>query len=208
MIGQRLKNQKLSAFGEAYRAVLPWAWVLLIGGAVIADLYLICQKPKEAKAEENVIHPCYLDEATQIIIRDCEENFVREFGEECRISTELLYAICEAESMGDKDAVSYDGQHYGLFQCADHHKWRLETIFPECGEVNLFDPVQNTYIAIHYLNELRWDYAEGEEGADVALVLALYHGESQALTEGYSSAYAQQILTRATELEALRDGRG
>lgn len=127
------------------------------------------------------------------IIAACEK-----WGEEYHILPELLEAMVEKESSGDKDA--YNGVDAGCLQVAKRwHYDRMERL----GCPDLFDVDQNIHVGADYLAEL-FDRYE-----DVYLVLMVYNmGDETALghyENGVYSEYAQEITSRAWELEVLHE---
>lgn len=117
------------------------------------------------------------------------------YGEEYGICPELLMAIIETESGGKADAQN--GSCVGLLQISEKwHKSRMK----ELGVTDLMDEESNILVGCDYLSELF------EEYEDAALVLMIYHGEKNAITnweKGDISSYALRILSRSAELEEI-----
>lgn len=111
------------------------------------------------------------------------------YGEEYNICPELLMAIIEAESGGNADVKN--GGCKGLMQINEKwHKERMEN----CGVTNIYDVDGNIHLGADYIAEL------AEQYKDVAVVLAVYHGESNATTKE-PSYYVKSILERSADLE-------
>lgn len=104
------------------------------------------------------------------------------------ICPELVYAIIETESRYNPNAVNASGTCKGAMQ--------INTRFHKCD--NPFDLIENVDAGTTYLQTLFND------NEDVALVLSIYHGETDALqkyNEGKVSSYARHILERSEQLE-------
>ena len=116
-----------------------------------------------------------------------------EYGEMYDICPELLMAMIEAESSGDPKAENGDCK--GLMQISERwHTGRMA----EIGANDIWNETDNIHIGANYLHELFNRYE------DVALVLMVYNGESDAVEKaekGYISDYARKILDRSEELE-------
>lgn len=116
-----------------------------------------------------------------------------EYGEMYDICPELLMAMIEAESSGNPKAVNGDCK--GLMQISERwHTGRMA----EIGADDIWSETDNIHIGANYLHELFNRYE------DVALVLMVYNGESDAVEKaenGYISDYAKKILDRSAELE-------
>ena len=116
-----------------------------------------------------------------------------EYGEMYDICPELLMAMIEAESSGNPKAENGDCK--GLMQISERwHTGRME----EIGADDIWSETDNIHIGANYLHELFNRYE------DVALVLMVYNGESDAIEKaenGYISDYARKILDRSAELE-------
>ena len=116
-----------------------------------------------------------------------------EYGEMYDICPELLMAMIEAESSGNPKAENGDCK--GLMQISERwHTGRME----EIGADDIWSETDNIHIGANYLHELFNRYE------DVALVLMIYNGESDAVEKaekGYISDYARKILDRSAELE-------
>lgn len=118
-------------------------------------------------------------------------------GNEFCICPELLEAIAYYES--GFEATAANGNCKGLMQVNPLiHKDR----FTEAGWSNTewSDAYKSMYVAADYLSELFEQYE------DVVTVLAIYHGEKNAVEKsqnGYMSKYVQKILTKSEELERV-----
>ena len=116
-----------------------------------------------------------------------------EYGEMYDICPELLMAMIEAESSGNPKAENGDCK--GLMQISERwHTGRMA----EIGADDIWSETDNIHIGANYLHELFSRYE------DVALVLMVYNGESDAAEKaenGYISDYVRKILDRSAELE-------
>ena len=148
--------------------------------ALAASLVL----PKSVMANEE-IEPTHISVEAQV---SCYE-----YGEMYDICPELLMAMIEAESSGNPKAENGDCK--GLMQISERwHTGRME----EIGADDIWSETDNIDIGANYLHELFNRYE------DVALVLMVYNGESDAVEKaekGYISDYARKILDRSAELE-------
>ena len=140
--------------------------------------------PKSVMANEE-IEPTHISVEAQV---SCYE-----YGEMYDICPELLMAMIEAESSGNPKAENGDCK--GLMQISERwHTGRME----EIGADDIWSETDNIHIGANYLHELFNRYE------DVALVLMVYNGESDAVEKaenGYISDYARKILDRSAELE-------
>ena len=147
--------------------------------ALAASLVL----PKSVMAKEE-IEPTHISVEAQV---SCYE-----YGEMYDICPELLMAMIEAESSGNPKAENGDCK--GLMQISERwHTGRME----EIGADDIWSETDNIHIGANYLHELFNRYE------DVALVLMIYNGESDAAEKaenGYISDYARKILDRSAEL--------
>ena len=148
--------------------------------ALAASLVL----PQSVIAKEE-IEPTHISVEAQV---SCYE-----YGEMYDICPELLMAMIEAESSGNPKAANGDCK--GLMQISERwHTGRME----EIGADDIWSETDNIHIGANYLHELFNRYE------DVALVLMVYNGESDAVEKaenGYISDYARKILDRSAELE-------
>lgn len=148
--------------------------------ALAASLVL----PQSVMAKEE-IEPTHISVEAQV---SCYE-----YGEMYDICPELLMAMIEAESSGNPKAENGDCK--GLMQISEKwHTGRME----EIGADDIWSETDNIHIGANYLHELFNRYE------DVALVLMIYNGESDAAEKaenGYISDYARKILDRSAELE-------
>lgn len=119
------------------------------------------------------------------------------YGEEYGICPELIMAIIERESWGVSDVTNKDC--IGLMQVSGiWHKDRMKKL----GVKDLFDEESNIHVGTDYLYDLFVKYE------DPAIVLMIYHGESDVLQkaeQGIISDYAKGILERSAELEELHE---
>ena len=150
--------------------------------AIALATSLILSQPIMAKEE---IEPTHISVEAQV---SCYE-----YGEMYDICPELLMAMIEAESSGNPKAENGDCK--GLMQISERwHTGRME----EIGAEDIWSETDNIHIGANYLYELFNRYE------DVALVLMVYNGESDAVEKaenGYISDYARKILDRSAELE-------
>ena len=148
--------------------------------ALAASLVL----PQSVMAKEE-IEPTHISVEAQV---SCYE-----YGKMYDICPELLMAMIEAESSGNPKAENGDCK--GLMQISERwHTGRME----EIGADDIWSETDNIHIGANYLHELFNRYE------DVALVLMVYNGESDAVEKaenGYISDYARKILDRSAELE-------
>lgn len=117
------------------------------------------------------------------------------YGEEYGICPELLMAIIETESCGERYAEN--GSCKGLMQIsAKWHKDRMKHL----GVTDIYDIDGNIHVGADYLSELFEEYGEA------ATVLMVWHGEENAVSnaeKGIISEYADKILQRSAELERV-----
>ena len=150
--------------------------------AIALAASLVLSQPVMAKEE---IEPTHISVEAQV---SCYE-----YGEMYDICPELLMAMIEAESSGNPKAENGDCK--GLMQISERwHTGRME----EIGADDIWSETDNIHIGANYLHELFNRYE------DVALVLMVYNGESDAVEKsenGYISDYARKILDRSAELE-------
>lgn len=150
--------------------------------AIALAASLVLSQPVMAKED---IEPTHISVEAQVA---CYE-----YGEMYDICPELLMAMIEAESSGNPKAENGDCK--GLMQISEKwHTGRMEDI----GADDIWSETDNIHIGANYLHELFNRYE------DVALVLMVYNGESDAVEKaenGYISDYARKILDRSAELE-------
>lgn len=150
--------------------------------AIALAASLVLSQPVMANEE---IEPTHISVEAQV---SCYE-----YGEMYDICPELLMAMIEAESSGNPKAENGDCK--GLMQISEKwHTGRMEDI----GADDIWSETDNIHIGANYLYELFNRYE------DVALVLMVYNGESDAVEKaenGYISDYARKILDRSAELE-------
>lgn len=157
-----------------------WSFkVKAAAGLVLAAAMMITSTVKAGSAAS------YIDEE---YIGYCEE-----IGKEYGICPYLLVALIERESSGDPTAKN--GSCKGLCQVSEKwHKSRMEKL----GVTDIYDPYGNIQLCADYILEL------AEEYEDVALVLMVYSGKSNAVEiaeRGEMTSYASGILARSEELE-------
>lgn len=122
------------------------------------------------------------------------------YGELYGIAPEFLEAVAFYESSYTPTAVN--SGCVGLMQVAPKWHWdRMERL--SVTEEQLLETYPNMLVAADYLRELFEKYE------DPVTVLALYHGESDALSENYiQSKYVSGILDMAVELTEKHEGGG
>ena len=125
------------------------------------------------------------------------QGYCIEIGQEYGICPELLMAMIERESTGDRNAEN--GSCKGLMQISERwHKDRMEKL----GVTDIHDEYGNILLGADYLAELREEYCE------VSYVLDIYNGNSKAdynYENGILSDYAKHILERSEELERMHN---
>lgn len=150
--------------------------------AIALAASLVLSQPVMAKED---IEPAHISVEAQVA---CYE-----YGGMYDICPELLMAMIEAESSGNPKAENGDCK--GLMQISEKwHTGRMEDI----GAEDIWSETDNIHVGANYLYELFNRYE------DVALVLMVYNGESDAVEKaenGYISDYARKILDRSAELE-------
>lgn len=155
-------------------------------------LVILCQPIKASANSLSYIVPEEVDGIPTEITQNAEV-----IGSELNICPELLEAIAYYESSFRPTATN--GNCKGLMQVNPTiHKAR----FTDAGWTNAdwSDAYKNMYVAADYLSELFERYE------DVAVVLAVYHGEKDAVNKaqsGYMSSYVRKILKKSEELERL-----
>lgn len=155
---------------------------LKMSALALAASLLVLSQSVMAKEE---IEPTHISVEAQV---SCYE-----YGKMYDICPELLMAMIEAESSGNPKAENGDCK--GLMQISERwHTGRMA----EIGADDIWSETDNIHIGANYLHELFNKYE------DVALVLMVYNGESDAVEKaenGYISGYARKILDRSAELE-------
>lgn len=115
------------------------------------------------------------------------------WGDYYNICPELLESICYHETRYWSDAEN--GPCRGIMQINEPcHQDRMK----ELGVTDLFNYDQNIEVGADYLAELFETYE------DVAVVIMMYHGESNAVEKANSgrlSKYCKNILKKSEELE-------
>ena len=155
-------------------------------------LVILCQPITASANSLSYIVPEEVDGIPTEITQNAEV-----IGSELNICPELLEAIAYYESSFRPTVTN--GNCKGLMQVNPTiHKAR----FTDAGWTNAdwSDAYKNMYVAADYLSELFEQYE------DVAVVLAVYHGEKDAVSKaqsGYMSSYVRKILKKSEELERL-----
>lgn len=130
------------------------------------------------------------------------QRYCMEIGSMYNICPELLMAMIEQESSGEKGAQNSAGDT-GLMQI--NPKWHYERM-ERLGVTDLFDPYSNILVAADYLAELF------REDGEVYLVLMKYnmpHADAEELFgQGIYSEYAVHVAERSWELERLHSREG
>lgn len=117
------------------------------------------------------------------------------YGQQYGVCPELIEAIMYYESRYKADAQN--GTCKGLMQINEPcHRERMKKL----GVTDIFDEEGNILVATDYLAELF------EEYEDAGIVLAVYHGEKNAIknaSNGILSNYSKKILEKSEELERI-----
>lgn len=138
------------------RTVLSVALIVLIGSF----------KPIKTEARETYIE--------QYLIDLCDQ-----YGQEYNINTYLLVAIIEAESSGNPNVVSANGQYIGLMQ-----------LNKDTFTGDLTDPANNIQQGAAYIDKLRdW------HGCNALEAYSYFCGES-----GRCGFYTQKVVNKFFEL--------
>ncbi|WP_455500926.1 transglycosylase SLT domain-containing protein [Gemmiger sp.] len=148
-----------------------------------------------ATSEEPTVEPAaYIDPD----IPEEVQVAAQEVGKAYDLSPELLEAVAFYESR--YRPYSVNGSHMGLMQVSiDWHWDRMERL--GVSEAELWRVYPNMIVAGDYLRELFDRYGDAE------VVLAIYHGESDARDPHYEpSEYVTGVLEMAEELEAKHEG--
>lgn len=123
------------------------------------------------------------------------QGYCVEIGHEYCVAPEILLAMIETESAGEKYAENNGCM--GLMQVYEkYHKDRMDNLMV----TDIYDEYSNILVATDYLMELADEYG------DIGLVLMKYNGFSKAeeyYEQGKLSNYAEEILERSEELERL-----
>jgi soluble lytic murein transglycosylase-like protein len=139
--------------------------------------------------------PVNAQEMTEVApVQQNYDSLCEKVGAEYHICPELLEAMIEQESEGNPKAVSPSGD-MGLLQV--NPKWHKDRM-DKLGVNDLTDPYGNVRVAADYIAELFVQYD------DLPMVLMVYNGTADAeqrWTSGEYTDYANQIMTRAAELE-------
>ena len=127
-----------------------------------------------------------------IVPQDVQEA-AEKYGQEYDISPELLLAIMRYESCYVQDVSN--GNCKGLMQInVPFHRERIKKL----GITDIYDVDSNIHVGADYIAELRESYE------DYAIVLGIYHGESDAIEraeQGNYSGYVTKVLKKQQELE-------
>lgn len=159
------------------------AWILMCVVVILMCVvaYRIVDCPEKVGAAED---PYTIPQA----VLDSAERWGNKYG----ICPELLVSIAWAESRYNPNAVNKSGTCHGLMQISlSAHSQRMARL----GVGSLYDLDGNMKVAADYLRELFSLYE------DPAIVLGMYHGESDALTKTEMSGYTAGILEMSYELE-------
>lgn len=124
------------------------------------------------------------------IVRTCEDH---------HIDPSIVIAMAEIESHFRSDAIGDGGDSLGLFQIqAKWHQGRMN----ELGVTDLFDPYQNTMVAVDYLAELIDHYDGDIEKALVAYNMGPKGAYENCFSKGvYSSEYSKAVIARWHDLQ-------
>ncbi len=129
----------------------------------------------------------------EVNLPDEIKAYCEEVGQQYGICPELLEAIAWRESRYQGNATN--GTCTGIMQVS--YVWHGDRM-QRLGVSSLYDVQGCIKVAADYIAEL----ADGGETA-VATALMTYNGDSRANEEGYTSAYAQDILTVSAALERV-----
>jgi len=127
-------------------------------------------------------------------------QYANEVGEMYGICPELIIAMMESESAGNRYATSPSGAK-GLMQIIPEWHWdRMDRL----GVTDLYDPYSNILVGVDFLAELAREYQ------DLPIVLMCYNeGPLQEVFEkiehGYISEYAEKIMKRSSELQRVKE---
>lgn len=164
----------------------------VIGGAILLMVLSMAPSVTVQANSLSYIQPSEVDGIPTEI-----KEYAEIIGNEFNICPELLMALAERESRFQPTVTN--GSCKGLMQVSvSCHKQRFIDAGWSVEEWD--DPYKNMYVAGEYLHELF------EEYEDVSTVLALYHGEKNAVSKtkkGQLSGYVLDILTRSEELERV-----
>lgn len=135
--------------------------------------------------------PAVLSDATGNRMTEQEVyEIAQDVGNQYGICPEFLQAIAFRESSYNPNAQN--GSCIGLMQVSQ--KWHSDRM-ANLDVNSLYDPYENMLVAADYLLELFEKYG------DIAVVLQVYNGDSNALKNGYVSDYAKDIMGMSMELE-------
>lgn len=127
-----------------------------------------------------------------IVPQDVQEA-AEKYGQEYDISPELLLAIMRYESCYVQDVSN--GNCKGIMQInVPFHRERIKKL----GITDIYDVDSNIHVGADYVAELHESYE------DYAIVLGIYHGESDAIEraeQGNYSGYVTKVLKKQQELE-------
>lgn len=127
-------------------------------------------------------------------------GYVYDICLEYNVCPELIIAIIEAESSGDRYCTSKSNAQ-GLMQIIP--KWHMERAY-SLGVTDLYDPYSNILVGV----DLVAYYAETYK--DLPLVLMVYnegayHGAVERAESEQYSEYAQKIMQRSSELQKAKE---
>lgn len=127
-------------------------------------------------------------------------GYVYDICLEYNVCPELIIAMIEAESSGDRYCTSPSGAQ-GLMQIIP--KWHMERVY-SLGVTDLYDPYSNILVGVSLIA----DYAEKYQ--DLPLVLMVYnegayHGAVERAESEQYSEYAKKIMQRSSELQKAKE---
>lgn len=127
-------------------------------------------------------------------------GYVYDICLEYNVCPELIIAMIEAESSGDRYCTSKSNAQ-GLMQIIP--KWHMERAY-SLGVTDLYDPYSNILVGVDLVS----DYAETYK--DLPLVLMVYnegayHGAVERAENGKYSEYAKKIMQRSSELQKAKE---
>lgn len=169
------------------------------------DKVYISEEPligRTSEPRKEIAYTLIRIDAEDTYISEEYQRYSMEIGKKYNICPELLMAMIEQESSGQKNASNSTGDT-GLLQV--NPKWHADRMI-KLGVTDLYDPYSNILVAADYLAELF------QENEDVYLVLMKYnmvHSTAEELYEkGVYSQYAIDVSERAWELEMIHDQEG
>lgn len=166
--------------------------IALIGAVIIPTLMSGTCARAETLTESYLEYEAY---------RSTIPGMCEEIGDMYGISPELLQAIIERESRGEKYAENNGCK--GLCQISEKcHRERMQKL----GITDIYDEFSNIMLCADYLNELIQIGIDTGRGDDISYALMRYSMKTETANRlwdsGIISSYATDILERAAELEA------